>query len=82
MMIGGIMILLQQPTQSTSLEKRHLVSENPPATSFGVNSFFPEKVIINLRNGITCEVLMGYEINLINWTPVGFQTQIWKFDPG
>ena len=55
MMIGGIMILLQQLIQDTSPEKRHLLSENPPATPFGVNSFFPERVIMNLRNGITCE---------------------------
>ena len=37
-------------------EKRPLVSENPPATPSGVNSLFQEHVIMDLRNGITCEV--------------------------
>ena len=40
--------------------KRPLVSENPQATPSGVNSPFPEKVIMDLRNGITSEVLMSY----------------------
>ena len=66
------MILLQQSTQDTNAEKRPLVSENPPATPSGVNSLFPEKVIIDLRNGITCEVFMGYEYNLVVRTPIGF----------
>ena len=51
-------------------EKRSLVSENPPATTSGVNSIFPEKVIMDLRKGITCEVLMGYERNLVVRTPM------------
>ena len=46
-------------------EKRHLVSENPPAAPSGVNSLFPEKMIMDLRNSLTSEVLMGYEKNLI-----------------
>ena len=45
--------------------KRTLLIETPPATPSGVNSLFPGKVIMNLRNGITCEVLMGYEWNLV-----------------
>ena len=39
-------------------EQRPLASENPPVTPSGVNSLFPEKVMMDLRNGITCEVLM------------------------
>ena len=52
--------------------KKTLVSENPPATPTGVNSLFPEKVMMDLRNEKTCEVLMGYERNLIVRTPMGF----------
>ena len=51
MINGGIMILLQQSTQDTNPEKGHLVSENPQATPSGVNSFFPEKVIMKLKMG-------------------------------
>ena len=49
--------------------KKTPVSENPPAFPSGFNSLFPEKVIMDLRNGITCEVLMGYEWNLVVKTP-------------
>ena len=42
-------------------QKRPLVSEKPSATPSGVNSFSPVKVIMDLRNGITCEVLLGHE---------------------
>ena len=54
------MILLQQSTQDTNPKKRPIVSESHLVTLSGANSFFPEKVIMDLRNGITCEVLMGY----------------------
>ena len=37
------------------------MSENPPATASGVNGFFPEKVMVDLRIGIICEVLKKYE---------------------
>ena len=47
------MILWQPSTQDTKSEKIPLKSENPPATPSGVNSPFPEKVIMDLRNGIT-----------------------------
>ena len=47
MMTGGIMILLQQSIQKKNPEKRPLVSENPPATPFGVNGLFPEKWDMN-----------------------------------
>ena len=66
------MILLRQSTQETNPEKRHLVSENPPATPFGVNSLYPEKLIMDLRNSLTSEVLMGYEKNLIVRIPIKF----------
>ena len=46
---------------TTHPRKKPLVIETPPATPSGVNSLFPGKVIMDLRNGITCEVLMGYE---------------------
>ena len=73
MMNGGIMVLLQQSTQDTNPEKKSpLVSENPPATPSGVNSLFPEKVIMDLRNGLTSEVVMGYEWNLVVRIPIGF----------
>ena len=42
--------------------KKNHVSENPLATPSGVNSLFPKKS--DLRNGITCEVLMEYGWNL------------------
>ena len=51
-------------------QKKSLVSENLPATPSGVNSLFPEKMIMDLRNGITSEVLMGYEWNLVVKTPM------------
>ena len=38
----------------------HLI-ETPPSTPSGVNSFSPGKVILDLRNGVTWEVLTGYE---------------------
>ena len=53
-------------------EKRPFVTGNPPATPSCVNSLFPENVIMDLRNGITCEVLMGYESNLVVRNRVGF----------
>ena len=59
------MILLQQSTQNTNPENRPLLSENSPVTPSGVNSLFPEKLILDLRNGITCEVLIGYGWNLV-----------------
>ena len=59
-MNDGIMILTQQSTYNANLEKRPLVSENPKASPSGVDSIFPEKVIMDIRNGITSEVLMGY----------------------
>ena len=65
------MILLRQRTGDTKPEKRPLVSENPPATPSVVNSLFPQKAIIDLRNGITCEALMGYEWNLMFRIPMG-----------
>ena len=60
-MNDGIMILMQQSAKVTNPEKRFPVSKNPPAASSGVNSFFLEKVIMDLRNGITYEEKMGYE---------------------
>ena len=66
------MILFQQSTQDANVKKRHVVSENPPATSSGVSSLFPQKVIIDLRNGILCEVLMGYEWSLLARIPMEF----------
>ena len=55
------MILLQQSAKDTNPRKRLLVSENPPATPSGGNNLFPEKGKMDLRNGITCEEIMGYE---------------------
>ena len=65
------MILWQQSTQDTNPPKK-TTCENPPATPSGVNSLFPEKVIMYLRNSITSEVLMGYRWNLVVKTPMGF----------
>ena len=42
-------------------QKRPLVIENSPVTPSGVDSIFPEKKIMDLRNGITCEILMVNE---------------------
>ena len=75
------MILLQQSTWVTNPEKITVASENPLATPSGYNSVFPEKVMMDLSNGITSEVLMGYGWNLVVRTHMGFWTQIWKFDP-
>ena len=62
--------------------KRPLVSEKPPATPSSVNSLFPEKMIMDLRNGKTCAVLMGFGWNLVVRSLIEFCTHIWKFDPG
>ena len=58
-MKSGMMIFLRQSTKDTKTEKRSLVSENPPATASGVNSPFAEKMIMDLRNETSCEVIMG-----------------------
>ena len=71
-MYNGIMILLRNGHEIRTPKKDPLVSENPPATPFGVNSLFPEEVIMDLRNGITSEVLMGYRWNLVYRTLIGF----------
>ena len=59
MMNNGMMIFLRQPTKDTKPEKKPLVSENPPATASGVNSLFAEKMIMDIRNETSCEVIMG-----------------------
>ena len=46
---------------TTRPRKKPLLIETPPVTPSDVNSLFPEKVIMDLRNGITCELLIGYE---------------------
>ena len=66
------MILLRQWTEDTNSEKRPRVIENPAATPSGGNILFPEKWIMDLRNGITCEVIMGYECNIVVRTLIGF----------
>ena len=53
-------------------KKELLVIETSPAAASGVNSFFPVKVKMDLRNGITCEVLMGHEWNLVVRTSMRF----------
>ena len=45
---------------TTHLRKKTPVIETPPARPSGVNSLFPGKVIMDLRNGIILEVLTGY----------------------
>ena len=45
---------------TTHPRKKTPVIKTPSATPSGVNSLFPEKVIMELRNGTTFEVLMGY----------------------
>ena len=37
---------------------------------------------MDLRNGKTCEVFMGYGWNLVAKSLEEFNTHIWKFDPG
>ena len=44
-------------------------SKTPPTAPSGFNSFFPGKVIIDIRNGIMWEVLTGYGWNLVGWDP-------------
>ena len=45
------------------------MSKTHPATDYGVNTFFTGRLKMDLRNGITWDVLMGYEWNLVLKTP-------------
>ena len=46
------MISLRQSTKNTNREKGPQMSENPLATPSDGNSFFPEKMTMDLRNEI------------------------------
>ena len=59
-MSEGILILWRRQILQLIPEKRPLVSETPAATPSGVNSLSPGEVMMDLRNGITWEVLTGH----------------------
>ena len=65
-----ILILWRQWILDTNDGERTLLSRTPPATPSGVNSLLPGKVIMDIRNGMTWDVFMGYERNLLVRSPM------------